>query len=149
MTSTVPSVRACTYTAAVEHESQCTQMVAAGFDCETWCATLLLTKSSPESAESCRACCLPGSLAYNGPSRSDGGGGVVMRRMCQDEACPYTGFCDKTCGYCGDGKSPPGCMRFCSSAALRDGAGADAARRVQVAAEQARRALGKHWRIVQ
>ena len=44
MTSTVPSVRACTYTAAVEHESQCTQMVAAGFDCETWCATILLTK---------------------------------------------------------------------------------------------------------
>ncbi len=55
MTSTVPSGRACTYTAAVEHESQCTQMVAAGFDCETLCATLLLTKkSSPESAESCR-----------------------------------------------------------------------------------------------
>ena len=41
MTSTVPSVRACTYTPAVEHESQCTQMVAAGFDCETWCATIL------------------------------------------------------------------------------------------------------------
>ena len=45
MTSTVPSVRACTYTAAVEHESQCTQMVAAGFDCETWCATIRLTKN--------------------------------------------------------------------------------------------------------
>ena len=45
MTSTVPSVRACTYTPAVEHESQCTQMVAAGFDCETWCATILLTKN--------------------------------------------------------------------------------------------------------
>ena len=50
---------------------------------------------------------MPGSLADNGPSCSDGEGGVVVRRMCQDEACPYTGFCDKTCGYCGDGKSPP------------------------------------------
>ena len=112
MTSTVPSVRACTYTAAVEHESQCTQMVAAGFDCETWCATILLTKKS--CAGPCRTCCLPRSLAYNGPSCSDGEGGVVMRRMCQDEACPYTGFCDKTCGYCGDGKSPQ-CMPCCGT----------------------------------
>ena len=38
-----------------------------------------------------------------------------MRRMCQDEACPYTGFCDKTCGYCGDGKSPR-CMLCCGTA---------------------------------
>ena len=51
MTSTVPSVRACTYTAAVEHESQCTQMVAAGFDCETWCATLLLTKNRHQNLQ--------------------------------------------------------------------------------------------------
>ena len=56
MTSTVPSVRACTYTPAVEHESQCTQMVAAGFDCETWCATILLRKDHVQDPAEHHAC---------------------------------------------------------------------------------------------